>query len=528
MFYLSSIRNAAGPPTASSSSSSLCVYSYGFEYPPIQSIKCIYYPHVLTAWQLHDNDARDALLRNWATLAVSGLPQIAFLATTPNQYSFDLFGHSLDFGSVLPNWQWSTPQPDGADLANGGGSGELSEQQYQDLLVHLNRYVDQYVGHRIAAAIDKQSASRDVSPPLSAEHLAAVSALISERIAAAAAVADHKSAAPNVDSIVAQVLQSHRFDERLTHQASAAAAGSERLIAEQRQLIRLLQQQVNEISAQLTATADGQQIVGQQLGVLQAGHRAMTDDLASQRAADEARLTALRKEFADLVNTAQHSQSESINARVRLALADVLGFQTTVDGEQAASVDDLRQWMRSVFVAKAALEERLRELGADREQSVRDEIERSAGVLMHDITERIRSETLVILAERRAADAAEAAAAVDAKQPVSGGDLLGKADVWRIVREALRVYDADKTGLVDYALESAGGEIVSTRCTETYHSKSAQISVFGIPLWYATNTPRTAITPSVQPGQCWAFQGFPGFLGECEQEVWSTTIFIFL
>lgn len=52
-------------------------------------------------------------------------------------------------------------------------------------------------------------------------------------------------------------------------------------------------------------------------------------------------------------------------------------------------------------------------------------------------------------------------------------------------------------------------------CTETYHTKSAQISIFGIPLWYPTNTPRIAISPAVQPGQCWAFQGFPGFLGKC-------------
>lgn len=38
------------------------------------------------------------------------------------------------------------------------------------------------------------------------------------------------------------------------------------------------------------------------------------------------------------------------------------------------------------------------------------------------------------------------------------------------------------------------------------------MSIFGIPLWYATNTPRTVISPSVQPGECWAFQGFPGYL----------------
>lgn len=50
------------------------------------------------------------------------------------------------------------------------------------------------------------------------------------------------------------------------------------------------------------------------------------------------------------------------------------------------------------------------------------------------------------------------------------------------------------------------------RCTESFQVKSAQISIFGIPLWYTSNTPRTVISPSVHPGECWAFQGFPGYL----------------
>ena len=33
----------------------------------------------------------------------------------------------------------------------------------------------------------------------------------------------------------------------------------------------------------------------------------------------------------------------------------------------------------------------------------------------------------------------------------------------KIVKAALDKYDADKTGLFDFALESAGGSIVSTR-----------------------------------------------------------------
>ena len=54
--------------------------------------------------------------------------------------------------------------------------------------------------------------------------------------------------------------------------------------------------------------------------------------------------------------------------------------------------------------------------------------------------------------------------------PMTGG--LNESAVIRIVKEALLKYDADKTGMVDHALESAGGNIVSTRCTESYQVRT--------------------------------------------------------
>lgn len=62
-----------------------------------------------------------------------------------------------------------------------------------------------------------------------------------------------------------------------------------------------------------------------------------------------------------------------------------------------------------------------------------------------------------------------------------------------IVITAFDMYNADKTGMVDYALESAGGSIISIRCSETYAFKTALFSLFGIPLWYLSNSPRTVI-----------------------------------
>ncbi|XP_034189562.2 uncharacterized protein LOC117608476 [Osmia lignaria lignaria] len=101
----------------------------------------------------------------------------------------------------------------------------------------------------------------------------------------------------------------------------------------------------------------------------------------------------------------------------------------------------------------------------------------------------------------------------------SGGDKLVSSNVVsddrvrEIVKEALRVYDADKTGRVDYALESAGGQIISTRCTQKYDIKTRVFKLLALTLHHENNDPRTVIQGNpIQPGICWAFQGFPGYL----------------
>ncbi|KAG9334122.1 hypothetical protein JZ751_009092 [Albula glossodonta] len=89
---------------------------------------------------------------------------------------------------------------------------------------------------------------------------------------------------------------------------------------------------------------------------------------------------------------------------------------------------------------------------------------------------------------------------------------MSEEHVQLIVKNALRVYSQDRTGMVDYALESGGGSILSTRCSETFETKTALVSLFGIPLWYFTQSPRVVIQPDVYPGNCWAFKGSQGYL----------------
>ena len=84
---------------------------------------------------------------------------------------------------------------------------------------------------------------------------------------------------------------------------------------------------------------------------------------------------------------------------------------------------------------------------------------------------------------------------------------LSNAEFDRLVADALRVYDSDKTGMFDFALESAGGTIVSTRCTDPHTPHSAVYSIMGVPIWWENASPRAILQPGSSPGQCWAFKG---------------------
>ncbi|KAF5284351.1 hypothetical protein FQR65_LT13568 [Abscondita terminalis] len=74
-----------------------------------------------------------------------------------------------------------------------------------------------------------------------------------------------------------------------------------------------------------------------------------------------------------------------------------------------------------------------------------------------------------------------------------GGGGADSDDIKAIVQAALRDYDADKTTRADFALESAGGAIVSTGDTEPFETGARTGSLFGIPICQSSNGPRQII-----------------------------------
>jgi SUN domain-containing protein 1/2 len=194
-------------------------------------------------------------------------------------------------------------------------------------------------------------------------------------------------------------------------------------------------------------------------------------------------------EMNEKFSTLSGSQYSSIDASVRKNILNILGFNS-IDAGDSISERDIKNWISSTFVAKSYLEERLNNLELNSNKIFQLQLDKNAGVLMEEVNNEIKKQIALLMATKK-----EETSNIN----ISGG-LLTEADVLRIVKGVLAVYDADKTGLVDYALESAGAEIISTRCTENYRTRHAEISIFGIPLWYPSNTPRTVISPSIAPG----------------------------
>jgi SUN domain-containing protein 1/2 len=92
-------------------------------------------------------------------------------------------------------------------------------------------------------------------------------------------------------------------------------------------------------------------------------------------------------------------------------------------------------------------------------------------------------------------------------------NLMDMNQIKDLIKQSLYIYNADKTGMVDYALESTGAFVIPSRTSSSFNRGQPNAWLFGIlPLPYYYNSPRLAIQPQVLPGECWAFKGSKGKL----------------
>lgn len=181
----------------------------------------------------------------------------------------------------------------------------------------------------------------------------------------------------------------------------------------------------------------------------------------------------------------------NIEGYVSKVVTDLLNNKEFLENQKG-----LNDWLRSLFVAKQYLEDRLGNITANVDEKIASIVESNSQTILNHVT----SKMVELNSKHTTVKNTE----------VVGG--ISEDEIKKVVKGVLAIYDADRTGLVDYAMESMGGQIVTTRCTELYHYGKAVVSILGVPLWYPSNSPRTAIRPGMAPGECWAFQNFPGFV----------------
>ncbi|CAO2630305.1 SUN domain-containing protein 1 [Lemmus lemmus] len=212
---------------------------------------------------------------------------------------------------------------------------------------------------------------------------------------------------------------------------------------------------------------------------LRAGSRTEEQPLLNRVQHLELELNLLKSQLSDW----QHLRTSCEQADARIQETVKLMFSEDWHG---SSLEWLLQKLSSRFVSKDELQVLLRDLELKVLQNI-----------THHITVTGQAPT------------SEAILSAMNEAGISG---ITEAQAHIIVNNALKLYSQDKTGMVDFALESGGGSILSTRCSETYETKTALLSLFGIPLWYFSQSPRVVIQPDIYPGNCWAFKGSQGYL----------------
>ncbi|XP_026020793.1 SUN domain-containing protein 1-like isoform X4 [Astatotilapia calliptera] len=197
------------------------------------------------------------------------------------------------------------------------------------------------------------------------------------------------------------------------------------------------------------------------------------------------------------LDTLQDTISAQVSSQLRKEL-QALFFGVGASGEEQGKVpESLIHWLSQRYVSTPDLQASLASLELSILRNISQQLEVSRTQTVVEAESKAKSIVQTVTGTVRHASAAEG---------------LTEEQVKLIVQNALKLYSQDRTGQVDYALESGGGSILSTRCSETYETKTALMSLFGLPLWYFSQSPRVVIQPDVYPGNCWAFKGSQGYL----------------
>ncbi|XP_038163642.1 SUN domain-containing protein 1 isoform X2 [Cyprinodon tularosa] len=193
----------------------------------------------------------------------------------------------------------------------------------------------------------------------------------------------------------------------------------------------------------------------------------------------------------------QETISGQVSLQLRKELQSLFFGRGSSAEQQGEIPESLIQWLSQRYVSTPDLQAALASIEHSILKNISLQLEQSQAQTLNQAETRTRSIVQTL---------------TGTVQHTSTAEGLSEEHVKLIVQNALKLYSQDRTGQVDYALESGGGSILSTRCSETYETKTALMSLFGLPLWYFSQSPRVVIQPDVYPGNCWAFKGSQGYL----------------
>jgi SUN domain-containing protein 1/2 len=243
--------------------------------------------------------------------------------------------------------------------------------------------------------------------------------------------------------------------------------------------------------------------------------KAVTDRLAQKVSGIEKVLEGLHDDVGGM-----KSAVSAVEAALKVVKGELQSVDQSVQGNMSSLRDQLSNLTKQVDAQKLLLDNEL----SDLKQSVGDKLTREeATEVVEELIKKWLSEESgvfrVWLEDRMKSTVShldlevfnKTLCAMIVQRAASAGGLT-RDEVEKMISSSLDLYSADRVGMFDYALESAGGSIPSSMCSSPFAPSSSSVRLFGYTLWHFSNSARTVIQAGVLPGQCWAFPGEEGYV----------------
>lgn len=258
----------------------------------------------------------------------------------------------------------------------------------------------------------------------------------------------------DIDEILFKILSSSKLNDLVDRRVDGKVTVLTGQITDHKYAIEQLQNSINDLKEKFKNMLIQNAEIHESIDRINIQQSEFSEQIISVQKQNSQQLEQFLKEIDNKISSLNDKQFSAIDNHIRVVLAEILGYKSVND--QPLTNSDITDWIRSVFVAKELLEERLNELNAKFNHKITDEINQSAEILIKNISNIIKRDITVAIEQKQRE-------MFNANDEHDAYNSLDEARIRAIIKEALSVYDADKTGMVDYALESAGGEVLSTR-----------------------------------------------------------------